>query len=157
MHIDGGGGRLDRQATPGSAAEGTARWPTLGRGRDACRKIGRGAGVIRPHGVDADDNREQRGDGRPQAEMSVHDPPATQRETAANGGLPGVYPGLPPRRQLPLGGQLIDDLGDVAAEHLGELVAVDALVPGKLIELPLAEHVLDLPAIDGLVGPGANP
>ena len=38
-----------------------------------------------------------------------------------------------------------------------ELVAVDPLRAGELVEFPLAERILDLPAIDRLVGAGADP
>jgi hypothetical protein len=60
-------------------------------------------------------------------------------------------------RQLALRRQLVDDFRNVAGEHLGELVAVDALAAGQLVELPLPERVLDLPPVDGLVGAGPHP
>ena len=67
------------------------------------------------------------------------------------------------RRRLAAGlhlagrGQFVDDLRDVTAEHLGQLVAVDVALTGDLVEFTTAEHVLDLLPVDRLVGPGADP
>jgi len=55
--------------------------------------------------------------------------------------------------QLAAGGQLVDNLRDVTAKHLSQLVAVDIATTGHFVDLLMADGILDCRRFTGLLGP----